>query len=90
MSRHKRCLNFQWRDEDPAWRAERDNDRIVFRKIRKMTIGGLSADRVIAALFRSDPRSPRLEAARIRGNEDEAKRMEAMLGEFVSKALEIE
>ena len=54
MSRHKRCLNFQWRDEDPAWRAERDNDRIVFRKIRKMTIGGLSADRVIAALFRSD------------------------------------
>ena len=54
MSRHMRCLNFQWRDEDPAWRAERDNDRIVFRKIRKMTIGGLSADRVIAALFRSD------------------------------------
>ena len=34
--------------------------------------------------------SRRLEAARIRGNEDEAKRMEAMLGDFVGKALEVE
>ena len=32
----------------------------------------------------------RLEAARIRGNEDEAKRMEAMLDDFVGKALEVE
>ena len=31
--------------------------------------------------------SRRLEAARIRGDEDEAKRMEAMLGEFVGKAI---
>ena len=34
--------------------------------------------------------SRRLEAARIRGNEDEAKRMEAMLDDFVGKALEVE
>ena len=31
--------------------------------------------------------SRRLRAARIRGDEDEAKRMEAMLGEFVGKAI---
>ena len=31
--------------------------------------------------------SRRLEAARIRGNEDEAKRMEAMLDDFVGKAI---
>ena len=53
MSRRKRCQNFQWRDEDPTWQTERDNDRIVFRKIRKLTLGGLSADRAIAALFKS-------------------------------------
>ena len=34
--------------------------------------------------------SRRLEAARIRGNEDEAKRMEAMLGDLVDEALEVE
>jgi len=33
MSRHRRCPNFAWRDEDPAWIAERENDRLVFRKI---------------------------------------------------------
>ena len=54
MSRRKRCQNFQWRDEDPTWQTERDNDRIVFRKIRKMALSGLSADRAVNALFRSD------------------------------------
>ena len=54
MSRRKRCRNFQWREEDPTWQTERDNDRIVFRKIRKMTLRGLSADRAVNALFRSD------------------------------------
>lgn len=54
MAARKPCANFAWRDEDPAYRAERENDRIVFRKIRKMSLGGLSADRAIAALFRSD------------------------------------
>ena len=34
--------------------------------------------------------SRRLEAARIRGNEDEAKRMTTMLDDFVGKALEVE
>ena len=34
--------------------------------------------------------SRRLEAARIRSNEDEAKRMEAMLGDLVDEALEVE
>ena len=34
--------------------------------------------------------SRRLEAARIRGEEDEVKRMEAMLGDLVDEALEVE
>ena len=35
MSRRKRCRNFLWRDDDSAWQAERENDHIVFRKIRR-------------------------------------------------------
>jgi len=35
MSRRKRCRNFLWRDEDPTYQAERDNDRTVFRKIKR-------------------------------------------------------
>ena len=54
MGLKRHCANFAWRDESPEYRLERENDRIVFRKIRKMTLGGLSADRAIAALFRSD------------------------------------
>ena len=54
MSRQKRCRNFLWRDEDSTYLANRDNDRIVFRKIRKLTLGGLSSDKAVAALFRSE------------------------------------
>ena len=42
MSRRKRCRNFQWREEDPTWQTERDNDRIVYRKIRN-TVNKISA-----------------------------------------------
>ena len=35
MSRKKTHPQLAWRDEDPAWQAERENDRIVFRKIRR-------------------------------------------------------
>jgi len=35
MPRHRRCANFAWRDDDPAYLTERINDRTVFRKIRR-------------------------------------------------------
>jgi len=35
MSRRKRCRNFLWRDENPTYQVERDNDRMVFRKIKR-------------------------------------------------------
>lgn len=54
MSKRRKCKNFAWRDEDPAWIAERQNDRIVFRKIRRETRRGQSAAHAIAALFASE------------------------------------
>ena len=60
MSRRKRCLNFQWRDDDPAWRAERENDRIVFRKIRREQLRNRKAAKIIRGLFLSPLWAPRL------------------------------
>ena len=54
MSRRRSCVNFAWREEDPAWMAERENDRKVFRKLRSMIRGGRSADKAIAALFKDE------------------------------------
>ena len=55
MSRRKRCQNFQWRDEDPAWQAERENDRNVFRKIRREQQKGRQTAKIIRGLFLSPP-----------------------------------
>ena len=60
MSRHKRCLNFQWRDEDPAWQAERENDRIVFRKIRREQLKNRKTAKIIRGLFLSPLWAPRM------------------------------
>ena len=53
MSRRKRCLNFQWRDEDSTWQAERDNDRVVFRKIRREKFKNRKTAKIIRGLFLS-------------------------------------
>ena len=60
MSRRKRCLNFLWRDDDPAFRAERDNDRIVFRKIRREQLRNRKAAKIIRGLFLSPLWVPRM------------------------------
>jgi len=35
VGRRRRCRNFAWRDEDPEYLADRVNDRIVFRKLKR-------------------------------------------------------
>ena len=63
MSRRKRCLNFLWRDDDPAFRAERDNDRLVFRKLKRECAKPNrthNLTRIIRRLFKSDLWAPRL------------------------------
>ena len=60
MSGRKRCLNFQWRDDDPAWRAERENDRIVFRKIRREQLRNRKTAKIIRGLFLSPLWVPRM------------------------------
>ena len=60
MSRRKHCLNLQWRDEDPAWQAERENDRTVFRKIRREQLKGRKTAKIIRGLFLSPPWAPRM------------------------------
>ena len=60
MSRRKRCQNFQWRDDDPAWRAERENDRIVFRKIRREQLKNRKTAKIIRGLFLSPLWAPRM------------------------------
>ena len=60
MSRRKRCLNFQWRNEDPAWQAERENDRIVFRKIRLEQLKKRKTAKIIRSLFLSPLWAPRM------------------------------
>ena len=53
MSRQRRCQNFLWHDEDPAWQAERENDRIVFRKIRREQLRNRKTAKIIRGLFLS-------------------------------------
>ena len=60
MSRRKRCQNFQWRDDDPAWQAERENDRIVFRKIRREQLKNRKTAKIIRGLFLSPLWAPRM------------------------------
>ena len=63
MSRRKRCLNFLWRDDDPAFRAERDNDRLVFRKLKRELAKPhrtRNLTRIIRRLFKSPLWAPRL------------------------------
>ena len=60
MSRKKRHPQFAWRDDDPAWQAERENDRIVFRKIRREQQKGRKTAKIIRGLFLSPLWAPRL------------------------------
>ena len=60
MSRKKRPPQFTWRDDDPAWQAERENDRIVFRKIRRDQQKGRKTAKIIRGLFLSPLWAPRL------------------------------
>jgi len=61
MSRHRRCPNFAWRDNDPAYLAERRNDALVFRKIkREAKRSGLSPLAVLRRISASPLWSARL------------------------------
>ena len=60
MSRRKRCRNFLWRDDDPAWQAERKNDRVVFRKIRREQLKNRKTAKIIRGLFLSPLWAPRM------------------------------
>ena len=60
MSRQRRCRNFLWRDDDPAWQAERENDRIVFRKIRREQLKNRKTAKIIRGLFLSPLWAPRM------------------------------
>ena len=60
MPRGKRCRNFQWRDDDAAYLAERKNDRVVFRKIRREQLKNRMTARIIRGLFLSPLWAPRM------------------------------
>ena len=60
MSRKKRPPQFAWRDNDPAWQAERENDRVVFRKIRREQLKNRKTAKIIRGLFLSPPWAPRM------------------------------
>ena len=60
MSRKKRHSTFAWRDDDPAWQAERENDRIVFRKIRREQLKNRKTAKIIRGLFLSPLWAPRM------------------------------
>ena len=63
MSRRKRCRNFLWRDDDPTFRAERDNDRLVFRKLKRECAKPNrthNLTRIIRRLFKSPLWAPRM------------------------------
>ena len=60
MSRKKTHPQLAWRDEDPAWRAERENDRIVFRKIRREQFRNRKTAKIIRGLFLSPLWGPRM------------------------------
>ena len=60
MSRKKHHPQLVWRDDDPAWQAERENDRIVFRKIRREQLRNRKAAKIIRGLFLSPLWAPRM------------------------------
>ena len=60
MSRRKRCLNFLWRDDDPTYLTERENDHNVFRKIRRERLKGRKTAKIIRGLFLSPLWAPRM------------------------------
>ena len=60
MSRRKRCLNFLWRDDDPAYLTERENDHNVFRKIRREQLKNRKTAKIIRGLFLSPLWAPRM------------------------------
>ena len=60
MPRQRRCRNFLWRDEDSAYQAERENDRIVFHKIRREQLKNRKTAKIIRGLFLSPLWAPRL------------------------------
>ena len=60
MSRKKTHPQLAWRDEDPAWQAERENDRIVFRKIRREQLKNRKTAKIIRGLFLSPLWVPRM------------------------------
>jgi len=35
MGRHRKCTNFEWREQSPEYQYQQANDRIVFRKIKR-------------------------------------------------------
>ena len=60
MPRRRRCRNFLWRDEDSAYQAERENDRIVFHKIRREQLKNRKTAKIIRGLFLSPLWVPRM------------------------------
>ena len=60
MPRRRRCRNFLWRDEDSAYQAERENDRIVFHKIRREQLKTRKTAKIIRGLFLSALWVPRM------------------------------
>ena len=63
MSRRKRCRNFLWREEDSAYQAERENDRLVFRKLKRERAKPHcthNLTRIIRRLFKSPLWAPRM------------------------------
>ena len=67
MARGRTCKQLRWRDEDPVWKAERENDRRVFAKIRRERMKGQKVAAIIRELSRSE-----LWAARMRGKTAES------------------
>ena len=84
MPRGKHCRNFQWRDEDAAYLAERKNDRVVFRKIRREQLKNRKTARIIRGLFLSPLWAPRMtgkSAESWRGN----RALACVRGRFIRK-----
>ena len=53
MPRRKNCNIVKFRAVDPAWNAERRNDKLVFKAIERRRRNGLSISKSIRALFAS-------------------------------------
>ena len=56
----RRCVNFAWRDDDPAYQSERANDRTVFRKILRERRRGRKTAAIIRGLLRAEPWASRM------------------------------